>query len=157
MFDVHHVLPSLHCPELEPVASPDEHYPNALARTPSPSASLGCFHGAPAYEKSPHHAGFFRSSLLDVQCSVFTPSQEYFLLQFRSKAMGTIFIQGGPNMKRMIFSVLLAAFVAVALVAVPSHSVQAGGEGWLDDWEKAKKQAKEEDKDILIDFTGSDW
>jgi thioredoxin-related protein len=30
-------------------------------------------------------------------------------------------------------------------------------EGWLDDFEKAKAQAKAENKKILLDFTGSDW
>jgi thiol-disulfide isomerase/thioredoxin len=30
-------------------------------------------------------------------------------------------------------------------------------EGWLDDLEKAKTQAKAENKKILLDFTGSDW
>ena len=33
----------------------------------------------------------------------------------------------------------------------------AGGEGWSSDFEAAKKQAVETKKDLLIDFTGSDW
>jgi thioredoxin-related protein len=33
----------------------------------------------------------------------------------------------------------------------------AGGEGWTSDFEAAKKQAAEQKKDLLIDFTGSDW
>lgn len=33
----------------------------------------------------------------------------------------------------------------------------AGGEGWISDFEAAKKQAAAENKDLLIDFTGSDW
>ena len=33
----------------------------------------------------------------------------------------------------------------------------AAKEGWLDDMEKAKAQAKAENKKILLDFTGSDW
>ena len=33
----------------------------------------------------------------------------------------------------------------------------AAKEGWLDDMEKAKTQAKTENKKILLDFTGSDW
>lgn len=33
----------------------------------------------------------------------------------------------------------------------------AGGEGWTSDYEAAKKQAAESNKDLLIDFTGSDW
>ena len=33
----------------------------------------------------------------------------------------------------------------------------AGSEGWMQDFEAAKKKAAEEKKDLLIDFTGSDW
>lgn len=33
----------------------------------------------------------------------------------------------------------------------------SGKDGWLDDFEKAKAQAKAENKKILLDFTGSDW
>jgi thioredoxin-related protein len=33
----------------------------------------------------------------------------------------------------------------------------AGGEGWSSDFEAAKKQAADEKKSLLIDFTGSDW
>jgi thioredoxin-related protein len=36
-------------------------------------------------------------------------------------------------------------------------SAFAGGEGWTHDYAAAKKQASEEKKDLLIDFTGSDW
>ena len=36
-------------------------------------------------------------------------------------------------------------------------SVFAGGEGWLIDFEAAKKKAAAEKKDLLVDFTGSDW
>ena len=36
-------------------------------------------------------------------------------------------------------------------------SAFATKEGWLDDLEKAKAQAKAENKKILLDFTGSDW
>lgn len=43
----------------------------------------------------------------------------------------------------------------VALVCI--SSTYAGGEGWISDFEAAKKQAAEEDKNLLIDFTGSDW
>lgn len=45
-----------------------------------------------------------------------------------------------------------------ALVALYSiGSAFAGGEGWTSDFEAAKKQAAAEKKDLLIDFTGSDW
>lgn len=43
----------------------------------------------------------------------------------------------------------------VALVCISSS--YAGGEGWISDFEAAKKQAAEENKNLLIDFTGSDW
>jgi thioredoxin-related protein len=37
-------------------------------------------------------------------------------------------------------------------------SAEAGaGEGWLTDYEQAKKQAGETNKLVLINFTGSDW
>jgi thioredoxin-related protein len=45
-----------------------------------------------------------------------------------------------------------------ALVALYSiGSAFAGGEGWSIDFEAAKKQAAAEKKDLLVDFTGSDW
>lgn len=43
----------------------------------------------------------------------------------------------------------------VAAVALSAGAFAA--EGWLTDFEKAKAQAKEENKHILIDFSGSDW
>ncbi|MES2980804.1 MAG: thioredoxin family protein [Verrucomicrobiota bacterium] len=36
-------------------------------------------------------------------------------------------------------------------------NAQAGGEGWISDFEAAKKQAVDGKKSLLIDFTGSDW
>ena len=36
-------------------------------------------------------------------------------------------------------------------------SAFAGGEGWITDMEAAKAQASKEKKDLLLDFTGSDW
>ena len=36
-------------------------------------------------------------------------------------------------------------------------SAFAGGEGWVTDFEAAKKSAAEGKKDLLLDFTGSDW
>ena len=47
------------------------------------------------------------------------------------------------------------AFVA-AIALGASVSAQAG-DGWLTSFEEAKKQAAESKKDILMDFTGSDW
>jgi thioredoxin-related protein len=44
-----------------------------------------------------------------------------------------------------------------ALALQTSGHVFAGGEGWLTDIDAAKKSASESKKDLLIDFTGSDW
>ena len=46
----------------------------------------------------------------------------------------------------------LAAFASSVLIAGAMAS-----DGWLIDFEKAKAQAASEKKDLLMDFTGSDW
>ncbi len=46
---------------------------------------------------------------------------------------------------------------AGALLACLGGPASAGGKGWTSDFEAAKQQATEEKKDLLIDFTGSDW
>lgn len=44
------------------------------------------------------------------------------------------------------------------MTAFALHAVAfAGGEGWTQDFEAAKKQAATDQKDLLLDFTGSDW
>lgn len=46
------------------------------------------------------------------------------------------------------------------LTVVAAMAISAGAfasEGWLTDFEKAKATAKEQNKHILIDFSGSDW
>jgi thioredoxin-related protein len=48
-----------------------------------------------------------------------------------------------------------ALFTAAMLVAMSSLS--QASEGWTDDFEAAKAQAEKEGKDLLLDFTGSDW
>jgi thioredoxin-related protein len=48
---------------------------------------------------------------------------------------------------------LLHLLLAPALIA----STFAAGKGWTDDYEAARKQAAAEGKNLLIDFTGSDW
>lgn len=52
---------------------------------------------------------------------------------------------------RLLFA---AIFTSLSLLAGPAI---AGGEGWSHDYEASKVQAKEEKKDMLLDFTGSDW
>lgn len=49
-----------------------------------------------------------------------------------------------------ILSALFASLLSIT-------SATAGGEGWTTDFEAAKKQATDEKKNLLIDFTGSDW
>lgn len=52
-------------------------------------------------------------------------------------------------MKRILITV--ASLVALSAASMAAES------GWLHDYEAAKKQAKEENKPILINFTGTDW
>jgi protein disulfide-isomerase len=52
-------------------------------------------------------------------------------------------------MKR--FLITIASLVAFSVASMAAES------GWLTDYEAAKKQAKEENKPILINFTGTDW
>ena len=48
--------------------------------------------------------------------------------------------------------------IGVALVALQCGGVAlAGGEGWSSDFAAAKKEAVASKKDLLMDFTGSDW
>jgi protein disulfide-isomerase len=52
-------------------------------------------------------------------------------------------------MKRFLITV--ASLVAFSAASMAAES------GWLTDYEAAKKQAKAENKPILINFTGTDW
>ena len=53
-------------------------------------------------------------------------------------------------------SIHLTSTLCAAIVAL--HGIAfAGGEGWSSDFEAAKKLAAESKKDLLLDFTGSDW
>jgi thioredoxin-related protein len=49
---------------------------------------------------------------------------------------------------------LLPGLAALCLTLTHAY---AGGEGWSSDFEASKKKAAEEKKDLLMDFTGSDW
>jgi thioredoxin-related protein len=54
----------------------------------------------------------------------------------------------------------MKSFIKICVAALAlqtSGHVFAGGEGWLTDIDAAKKSAGESKKDLLIDFTGSDW
>ncbi|MBA4386523.1 MAG: thioredoxin family protein [Verrucomicrobia bacterium] len=47
--------------------------------------------------------------------------------------------------------------IAVAVVVLSGAGVVAAAEGWLTDFELAKKVALEKKIPILVDFSGSDW
>ena len=52
----------------------------------------------------------------------------------------------------------LKTFVAVtASFTVTSACLLAAGDGWMTDFDEAKKEAEAGKKDLLMDFTGSDW
>lgn len=51
-------------------------------------------------------------------------------------------------MKNISFASLILALISPLL---------AGGEDWMTDFKAAKKKAALENKDLLVDFTGSDW
>jgi thioredoxin-related protein len=48
-------------------------------------------------------------------------------------------------------------FIAGAAILALHGAALAGGEGWSSDFAASKKLAVETKKDLLIDFTGSDW
>ena len=43
------------------------------------------------------------------------------------------------------------------LFSILSFTTFASGEGWMTNFEEAKKKATSENKSLLVDFTGSDW
>ena len=47
--------------------------------------------------------------------------------------------------------------ITTSLLLASASSVFAGGESWETNWPEAKTHAVEGKKDILLDFTGSDW
>jgi hypothetical protein len=55
----------------------------------------------------------------------------------------------------MKFTSLLRTIACFSAFSV--GSALGGGEGWVTNFEAAKKQAADEKKSVLIDFTGSDW
>jgi thioredoxin-related protein len=63
---------------------------------------------------------------------------------------------GGAQCARETMKTFIKLCVAMLALHTSGH-VFAGGEGWLTDIDAAKKSASESKKDLLIDFTGSDW
>ncbi len=52
---------------------------------------------------------------------------------------------------------LITKTCAMMMALHCSGAVLAGGEGWTSDYDAALKTAAESKKDLLVDFTGSDW
>lgn len=53
-------------------------------------------------------------------------------------------------------SVVVVSLAVATVFSIPPVSM-ATGDGWTDNFAEAKAQAAAEGKDILLDFTGSDW
>ena len=51
----------------------------------------------------------------------------------------------------------ITTHLASLALALTTSLATAGGDGWMTDFEAAKKKATAEKKDLLVDFTGSDW
>ncbi|MBK1829571.1 thioredoxin family protein [Verrucomicrobiaceae bacterium R5-34] len=47
--------------------------------------------------------------------------------------------------------------LASLALAITASFATAGGENWMNDFKAAQKKAAAENKDLLVDFTGSDW
>ena len=64
-----------------------------------------------------------------------------------------------PAGERRLHSLLMNTKIVSALVAafIGAGSLFAGGEGWTHDLPAAKATAAKDKKDLLLDFTGSDW
>ena len=52
---------------------------------------------------------------------------------------------------------LCAAFILAGGITSCSSSEGGPGEGWTEDFDAARAEAKETNRPILLDFTGSDW
>ena len=57
----------------------------------------------------------------------------------------------------LVAAVLCAAFILAGGITSSSSSDGGPGEGWTEDFAAARATAKETNKPILLDFTGSDW
>ena len=76
------------------------------------------------------------------------------ILQSASPASVPIF---DPNPRVLITlkkTITALALGGLSLLSAPAY---AGGEGWIADFDEAVKIAKAENKDLFVDFTGSDW
>jgi protein disulfide-isomerase len=51
----------------------------------------------------------------------------------------------------------LPTLLTLALLALAIHAHAVPPPGWTEDYDKAVEKAKAENKNLLLDFTGSDW
>ena len=71
---------------------------------------------------------------------------------------GFLWIRAGLETLSVAMNMKPIVKTCAALVALYCSGVAfAGGEGWASDFAAAKKEAAESKKDLLMDFTGSDW
>jgi thioredoxin-related protein len=57
----------------------------------------------------------------------------------------------------MSFSLRAAALTLAGTFALAASATPVAGDGWVADFDEALKLAKAANKDLLVDFTGSDW
>jgi thioredoxin-related protein len=60
-------------------------------------------------------------------------------------------------MSRILLSLALAAGCCTTVLAAETPASATAEPVWTEDWDGAKKTAAAQGKDLLIDFTGSDW
>lgn len=61
-------------------------------------------------------------------------------------------------MSKPIASILIGSLAALSAPAAAAEPVStSGGEHWIADFDEAVDLARKENKDLLVDFTGSDW
>jgi len=53
--------------------------------------------------------------------------------------------------------IMKQTILASLALAITASFATAGGDNWMTDFEAAQKKAAAENKDLLVDFTGSDW
>ena len=73
---------------------------------------------------------------------------------FRGRGPKSGFLSGGESAR---ITGTMKTFLSILMTVTLTSMAFAAKDGWLDDLEKAKAQAKAENKKILLDFTGSDW
>lgn len=60
-------------------------------------------------------------------------------------------------MRIRLTALLTIPLSGLAMAQEPAAPAAQDAQSWVTDWEQAKKQAAEQKKHLLVDFTGSDW